>query len=262
MNNLAEVTVVLTTLTHITRQRITRVSHEQLTDFQRSLHRRSAKGIWSYWRKSGSFRCLGASSSGYMTACRHLEEASVGSDGELQEKIVWWFDMAEQNRRRLWSPSEKMWRPLCKLGHHCWTTWGNGTPFVSPSEKSTTTTASGMMSQSVVWGVRIAWHRIYQLVTFLLEREWRSYSLLDIAHEPGSSCGVTHNHNEWGHGVGSHHLDSLSPLSEVRGALTARRYVEEILRLFVLQFMPHVPRGVFLQDNSSIHTDRISQTVL
>lgn len=57
-------------------------------------------------------------------------------------------------------------------------------------------------------------------------------------------------------------FDSRTPLVVIRDTLTARRYVDEILRPVVLPFLSRTPGLTFQQDNARPHTARLSTDCL
>lgn len=56
--------------------------------------------------------------------------------------------------------------------------------------------------------------------------------------------------------------DSRSPLVVVEGTMTARRYVDQVIRPVVIPFMNTIPNGVFQQDNARPHTAVITRVAL
>ncbi|GFS55940.1 transposable element Tcb2 transposase [Trichonephila clavipes] len=53
--------------------------------------------------------------------------------------------------------------------------------------------------------------------------------------------------------------NTRSPLVLIRGAMTAQRYVHDILQPHVLSLMQRLPGAIFQQDNARPHTARLSQ---
>ncbi|UYV66146.1 hypothetical protein LAZ67_4000486 [Cordylochernes scorpioides] len=56
--------------------------------------------------------------------------------------------------------------------------------------------------------------------------------------------------------------DSRSPLLRIQGAMTAQRYVDDVLRPVTLPYLQGVPNALYQQDNARPHTARISQQAL
>ncbi|GFT03417.1 transposable element Tcb2 transposase [Trichonephila clavipes] len=56
--------------------------------------------------------------------------------------------------------------------------------------------------------------------------------------------------------------DSRSPLIVMRGTLTGKHYVHDILRSHVGPFLNGLPRAIFQQDNARPHTARVAQDFL
>ncbi|GFY33270.1 transposable element Tcb1 transposase [Trichonephila clavipes] len=56
--------------------------------------------------------------------------------------------------------------------------------------------------------------------------------------------------------------DSRSTLSVMRGTLTGKRYIDDILRPHVGPFLNGLPGAIFQQDNARPHTARVSQDFL
>ncbi|UYV62964.1 hypothetical protein LAZ67_2002643 [Cordylochernes scorpioides] len=56
--------------------------------------------------------------------------------------------------------------------------------------------------------------------------------------------------------------DSRSPLLRIQGTMTARRYVDDVLRPVTLPYLQGVPNALYQQDNARPHTARISQQAL
>ncbi|UYV72747.1 CCRN4L [Cordylochernes scorpioides] len=56
--------------------------------------------------------------------------------------------------------------------------------------------------------------------------------------------------------------DSRSPLLRIQGTMTAKRYVDDVLRPVTLPYLQGVPNALYQQDNARPHTARISQQAL
>ncbi|UYV64166.1 hypothetical protein LAZ67_2006860, partial [Cordylochernes scorpioides] len=56
--------------------------------------------------------------------------------------------------------------------------------------------------------------------------------------------------------------DSRSPLLHIQGTMTAKRYVDDVLRPVTLPYLQGVPNSLYQQDNARPHTALISQQVL
>ncbi|UYV69431.1 hypothetical protein LAZ67_6003583 [Cordylochernes scorpioides] len=56
--------------------------------------------------------------------------------------------------------------------------------------------------------------------------------------------------------------DSRSPLLRIQGTMTAKRYVDAVLRPVTLPYLQGVPNALYQQDNARPHTARISQQAL
>ncbi|GFU85068.1 transposable element Tc1 transposase [Trichonephila clavipes] len=57
-------------------------------------------------------------------------------------------------------------------------------------------------------------------------------------------------------------FDSWTPLVIIRGTLTAKRYVDNILRTVLLPFLLQYPGFIFQQDNARPHTARVAMNCL
>ncbi|GFX00164.1 transposable element Tcb2 transposase [Trichonephila clavipes] len=56
--------------------------------------------------------------------------------------------------------------------------------------------------------------------------------------------------------------NTRSPLVLIRGTMTARRYVYDIMQPHMLPLMQRLPEAIFQQDNAQSHTVRVSQDCL
>ncbi|GFV76137.1 transposable element Tcb2 transposase [Trichonephila clavipes] len=56
--------------------------------------------------------------------------------------------------------------------------------------------------------------------------------------------------------------NSTSPLVRIQGTLNAQRYVQNVLRPVAIPYLQGMPNAIFQQDNSRLHTARISQHAL
>ena len=56
--------------------------------------------------------------------------------------------------------------------------------------------------------------------------------------------------------------DSRSPLVRIRGTLTSRRYVDEVLQPVVLPYLQQLQDSIFQQDNATSHTALVSRHAL
>ncbi|GFX63850.1 transposable element Tcb1 transposase [Trichonephila clavipes] len=89
-----------------------------------------------------------------------------------------------------------------------------------------------------------------------------------VWRQPGeryNSSYTVHRHTECTSGVmvwGVIAYDNRSTIIVMRGALTGKRYVDDILRPHVGPFLNGVPRAIFQQDNTRTHTARITQEFL
>ncbi|MBJ5570490.1 transposase [Salmonella enterica subsp. enterica serovar Typhimurium] len=57
-------------------------------------------------------------------------------------------------------------------------------------------------------------------------------------------------------------MDSRSPLVRIRGTMTARRYVSDVLQPVALPYLQRLQNAVFQQDNARPHTAIISRQAL